>query len=200
MLEARTRYLAAVDVLDGRFAKQKVHVVLRLEAADELRIVQPPESDVALYKCKVTEIFDFVKSEGRGRGILWNSRLTWSRIGECEDSARREFCIWLDPRRKNRSAPQWTGRLLVPWLITRLRSRAASKGTSLHPTSRLSRCWCSRSAKNRVEFLTCYVQVGMDTQDDVVNTRKSKGIEFFSLVFEETEVWKFESREYLTRE
>lgn len=37
----RRSYLAAVDVLHGELAKQKIHVILRLEAADELRIVQP---------------------------------------------------------------------------------------------------------------------------------------------------------------
>lgn len=42
-------YLAAVDVFHGGLAKQKVHVILRLEAADELRVVQPPERK-ALYR------------------------------------------------------------------------------------------------------------------------------------------------------
>lgn len=37
-------YLAAVDVFHGGLAKQKVHVILRLEAADELRVVQPSKT------------------------------------------------------------------------------------------------------------------------------------------------------------
>lgn len=41
----RAGYLAAIDVLDGGFPKQKVHVILGLEASDELRIVEPSESN-----------------------------------------------------------------------------------------------------------------------------------------------------------
>ena len=67
----RTRYLAAVDVLDGRLAKQKVHVILRLEAADELWIVQPSES------------------------VRWRRFWLWLEPRFCENSSHLESYWWV---------------------------------------------------------------------------------------------------------
>lgn len=47
----RIDFLAAIYILDGRFAKQKIHVVLGFETADELRIVQP--SGIVLVRSKI---------------------------------------------------------------------------------------------------------------------------------------------------